>query len=189
MKLSLKSLRVLAVLAVLAGGVASSKPVLAADQVAGNPVVIAVLDLEQVVQKSVAGKSITAAINVREEALKKEADGYKKSLRAKEVKLVDDRKAGQDDKAFEAAKKAFEDDVKKSQKAIVDKGVALEKSKLEALKSIQSEIAKITADIADEKKLQIVVDRKFVVIAEQSLDITAEVLKRLDEKVKSIPLK
>ncbi len=166
-----------------------SQPAYAAEQVAGNPVVIAVLDLEQVVQKSAAGQSITSAIKVREDALKKEADGYKKSLRAKEVKLVGDRKAGQSDKDFDAAKKAFEQEVKKSQQAIVDKGVALEKSKLEALKAIQSEIAKITADIADEKKLQIVVDRKFVVIAEQSLDITEEVLKRLDEKVKSIPLK
>lgn len=188
MKLPLNFIRVLAVLAVLTGGF-MPLTAQAAEQVGGNPVVIAVLDLEQVVQKSTAGQSITSAIKVREDSLKKEADGYKKSLRAKEVKLVDDRKAGQNDKDFDAAKKAFEQDVKKSQQAIVDKGIALEKSKLEALKNIQSEIAKITADIADEKKLQIVVDRKFVVIAEQSLDITDEVLRRLNDKVKSIPLR
>lgn len=150
---------------------------------------IAVLDLEMVVQKSEAGKGVQAAIKKREESLRKEAEGYKKTLREKEQKLIADRKGGQDDKAFSEAKKGFEAELKKSQKALLEKNLTLEKSKMQALADIQRSIAEITADIADERKLQIVVDRKFVVIAEQKLDITEEVLKRLNGKVKSIPLK
>ncbi len=150
---------------------------------------IAVLDLEMVVQKSEAGQSVQAAIKKREQAMVADANGFKKTLREKEQKLINDRKAGQDDKAFEEAKKTFEAEVNKSQQAMIEKNSALEKSKLAALKDIQGRIAKITADIADERKLQIVVDRKFVVIAEQKLDITEEVLKRLNASVTSIPLK
>lgn len=150
---------------------------------------IAVLDLELVVQKSDAGKGIGAALKAKEDALQKEADSYKKSLREKEQKLLKDRKGGVDEKTFDAEKKVFEDEIRKSQKSIMDKSTALEKTKLQALRDINEQIAKITADIADERKLQIVVDRKFVVIAEKELDITEEVLSRLNKAVKSIPLK
>lgn len=167
---------------------AAAKPV-AAKPAAASGAVVSVLDLEAVVNSSEAGKGIQAAIKKREEALKKEAEGYRKTLKEKEKKLIADRKAGQEDKAFADAKKVFEDEVKKSQKAMVEKGMALEKSKRQAMQDIQREIAKVTADIADERKIQIVVDRKFVVIAEQKLDITEEVLKRLNDAVKSIPLK
>ncbi len=164
----------------------AAAPAFAADTGDSN---IAVLDLEMVVQKSEAGKSVQAAIEKREQAMVADANGFKKVLREKELKLINDRKAGQDDKAFEEAKKTFEAEINKSQKAMIEKNASLEKSKLAALKDIQSRIAKISADVADERKLQIIVDRKFVVIAEQKLDITDEVLKRLNASITSIPLK
>lgn len=148
---------------------------------------IAVLDLEAVVQKSEAGKGISSIIAQREKTLQSQANDMKKSLKEKEQKLIADRKANIDQKTFEAEKKKFEDDIKSSQQTLLSKSNELEKSKLAALKTIQQSIAKITADVADERKIQIVVDRKFVVIAEQNMDITDEVLKRLNATVKSIP--
>ncbi|HNS44974.1 MAG TPA: OmpH family outer membrane protein [Alphaproteobacteria bacterium] len=154
-----------------------------------GPKNIAVLDLELVVQKSDAGQSIQKALNGKEDALKKDAEAFKKSLREKEQKLLKDRKGGVDEKTFEAEKKAFEEEIKKSQKSMMEKSAALEKTRMQALRDINEQIAKVTADIADERKLQMVVDRKFVVIAEKDLDITEEVLNRLNKAVKSIPLK
>lgn len=148
---------------------------------------IAVLDLEAVVQNSEAGKGVSAAIAQREKALQAQANDMKKSLKTKEQKLIADRKANIDQKTFEDEKKKFEDELKSSQQSLLSKSNELEKSKLAALKTIQQHIAKITADVADERKIQIVVDRKFVVIAEQNMDITDEVLKRLNQDVKSIP--
>lgn len=148
---------------------------------------VAVLDLEAVVQKSVAGQGISAIIDQREKALQAQANEMKKGLKEQEQKLIADRKNNVDQKTFEAEKKKFEDDIKSSQKSLLAKSNELEKSKLSALKAIQQNIAKITADIADERRIQIVVDRKFVVIAQQELDITSEVLSRLNASVKSIP--
>ncbi|HPQ50838.1 MAG: OmpH family outer membrane protein [Alphaproteobacteria bacterium] len=163
-----------------------SIPAFAQEAVSGN---IAVLDLELVVQKSDAGKGVQAEIKKREDSMMTAAKAFRKTLKEKEQKLIADRKAGQDDAAFGKAKNDFEAEVKKSQQSMIEKNNALEKSKHEALKAIQEQIAKVTADIADERKLQIVVDRKFVVIAEQKLDITDEVLKRLNAALKSVPFK
>lgn len=163
-------------------------PAMAADA-ASAPAPVAVLDMEAVVKNSVAGKGLQKELKARMDKIKAEAEAFKKDMADKEKALVAKYKESGDPKAVEAERKKFADELKASQKKIIDENVALEKSKLAAIGTIQQNIAKVAADIADERKIQIVVDRKFVVIAEQSLDISEEVLKRLDGVLKSAPLK
>ena len=79
--------------------------------------------------------------------------------------------------------------IEKNRRRFWQEKVDLQRMEMGALREIQESIAKISADVADEKKIQMVIDRKSVVIAQQGLDITAEVLKRLDEKMKTVELK
>lgn len=149
---------------------------------------VAVIDLSKVIETSSAGKDLQAKFKSRKEALQKEAIAYEKDLREKEQTLVKDKKS-LDEKGFNEKKKSFEESLKKKRQEILTKNVDLEKSKNEALKAIQSKVAQISADIADEKNIQVVLDRTAVVIAQQSLDITADVIKKLDGALKSVPLK
>lgn len=149
---------------------------------------VAVIDLAKVIETSSAGKDLQSKFKSKKEALQKEAIAYEKDLRAKEQTLMKDRKT-LDEKGFNEKKKSFETDLKKKRQEILEKNVALEKSKNEALKEIQGKVAQISADIAEEKKIQVVLDRTAVVIAQQSLDITADVIKKLDDTLKSVPLK
>jgi Skp family chaperone for outer membrane proteins len=89
---------------------------------------------------------------------------------------------------FETKKKAFEAEFTKANENLRKKVTDLDNQRKKALHTLQENVAKVTADIADEKKIKLVVDRELVVIVDQTLDLTAEVLKKLDERVKSIPL-
>ena len=54
--------------------------------------------------------------------------------------------------------------------------------------TLQSKISEITAEVAQEKKLQLVFTRDQVVVVEQSLDITKGVMARLNKELPSVSL-
>jgi len=149
---------------------------------------IAVIDLVKIIEKSDAGKDLQAKFKAKKEAVQKEATSYEKDLKSKEQTLLKDSKS-LDKKAFEEKKAAFEKDLLKKREEVLKKNASLEKSKNEVLKSIQAKVAQICADIAEQKKIQVILDRSAVVIAQQSLDLTADVIKKLDESMKSVTLK
>lgn len=148
---------------------------------------IGAVDVRKLVEQSDAGKSIQEALKTRRDALQKEANSFEKKMREKEQELIKQRKSLKAEE-FEAKKKAFEEDFVKSRQTILKKSTELDNQRKAALKKLQENIAKVTADIADGKKIQLVVDRELVVIVDQSLDLTEEALKKLNEQVKSIPL-
>ncbi len=148
---------------------------------------VAAVDVRKLVEDSVAGKGIHAALKAKREALQKEASAIEKKLRADQQALISKRKDMKPEE-FETKKKAFEAEFTKMNDSIRKKVTDLENQRKKALHTLQENVAKVTADIADAKKIKLVVDRELVVIVDQSLDLTAEVLKKLDERVKSIPL-
>lgn len=149
---------------------------------------IGVIDLAKIIETSVAGKDLQVKFKTRKEAVQKEANAFESDLKSKEQTLIKDSKS-MDQKAFMDKKTSFEKDLKKKKEDIINKNVALEKSKNEALKTIQGKVAQICANIAEEKKIQVILDRSAVVIAQQSLDVTADVIKKLDETLKTVDLK
>lgn len=148
---------------------------------------IAAVDMRKLIVSSAAGKSIQAALKTRQEAVRKEVDALEKKLRDDEQKLLQDRKTLKPEE-FEAKKKAFQENLAKSRETIMKKSADLENKRKGALRKLQEQIAKVTADIADERKIKMVVDRELVVIVDQSLDLTEVALKKLDERVQTIPL-
>lgn len=148
---------------------------------------IAVVDVRKLVEDSDAGKSIQTALKAKRDALQKEANAFEKKMREQEQALIKSRK---DTKAedFEAKKKAFESEFVKTRQSILKKTTDLDNQRKSALRKLQENIAKVTADIADERKIKMVVDRELVVIVDQTLDLTDVSLKALNAQIKSIPL-
>lgn len=148
---------------------------------------IAAVDVRKVIQDSEAGKSIQAALKTKRDVLQKEANAFEKKMREEEQKLIQERKTA---KAadFEAKKKAFEENFVKTRQSIMKKTSDLDNQRKVALRKLQENIGKVTADIADKQKIKIVVDREMVVIVDQTLDLTDEVLAGLNARVKNIPL-
>lgn len=148
---------------------------------------IGIIDLRKVIEESEAGKNIASQLKSRQEAIQKEASEFEKKLKAEEQDILAKRK---DMKAeeFTEKKKAFEQDFLKSRQAVMTKSSELDTSRKQALAELQKHIAKISADVAKDKKLEIIIDRQFVVLAEEGMDISADVMSKLNASVKTIPI-
>ncbi len=148
---------------------------------------VAVVDVRRLVEDSTAGKAIQQSLKVKRDALQKEANAFEKKIRDQEQALIKSRKETKAED-FEAKKKQFEESFVEGRQAILKKTTDLDNQRKNALRKLRDHIGKVTADIADEKKIKLVVDRELVVIVDQSLDLTEEALKKLDSRVTSIPL-
>jgi outer membrane protein len=148
---------------------------------------IAVIDMQGIMESSEAGKSIIAQLKDRRESLQKEAADLEKKLRETEQELIQGRK-DMNPEEFEKKKKEFETQFSKDRQTILKQSGDLENARKAALRDLREKIAKVSADLADERKFMMVADREFVVIVDKSLDVTGEVLKRLNDTVKKIPL-
>lgn len=148
---------------------------------------IAVVDIQRLLTESLAGKSLQSQLKERRDSLQGEATAIEKKLKGEEQTIIKKR-ADLSPEEFEKKKKDFESSVLSSRKKILEKSNSLDDDRKEALGKLRDGIAKAAADIADEKKYKLVVDRQFVVLVEKSLDVTDEVLGRLNDQVKSIPL-
>jgi outer membrane protein len=148
---------------------------------------IGVVDMMGLVEKSEAGKSILAQMKSRTGILDQEAAGFEKQILTEE-QAVRERMKGLNMEQKKAETKAFEQKFSKTRDELLKKTEQLEQSRQKAMSSLQNHIAQITAEIAAERKIQLVIDREFIVISENALDLTPEVLKRLNAKVTSIPL-
>lgn len=148
---------------------------------------IAVVDVRKLLEESTAGKGLADALRAKRDALQKEVNASEKKVTEQGQALFKMRKDMKPEE-FEAKKKVFDADIVKIREGILKKTSDLEKQRKDAVKILQENIGKVTADLADEKKIQIVVDREQVVIVDQKLDMTAEALTKLNERIKSIPL-
>lgn len=146
---------------------------------------IGVLDMRKLVEESEAGKNIATQLKTRRDAIQKEANDFEKKLKDEEQAILKNR-ATMKQEEFETKKKAFEQEYVNSRDAIFKKTNDLETDRKKALAQLQTGIAKAAADVADAKKLQVILDRTAVVIAEQTMDITADVMKKLNETVKTV---
>ena len=75
----------------------------------------------------------------------------------------------------------FQQKVNDLERNVQGKRQALEKSNGEALSKIQEQMLKIIADIAKDRKANLVFQRADLVLFDQSFDVTDEVLQKLDE--------
>lgn len=148
---------------------------------------IGIIDLRKVIEESEAGKNIASQLKTRQESIQKEAAEFEKKLKAEEQDILAKRK---DMKAeeFTEKKKSFEQDFLKSRQTVMTKSSELDSSRKQALAELQKHIAKISADVAKEKKLEIIIDRQFVILAEEGMDISADVMAKLNSTVKAIPI-
>jgi Skp family chaperone for outer membrane proteins len=163
-----------------------SSPVFAGDD-AVKPA-IAVVNIQQVMKDSTAAKTVReqletkqksfqAAISKKEEALQKEDQelGKQKTVLSKE--------------AFEEKAKAFRAKATDVQKDVQSKKAMLDSAFEHSLNDIQKSVTEIIADIAKEKGFSVAVPTSQILYADKNLDISADVLERLNKKLPKLDVK
>lgn len=154
---------------------------------AGKPP-IAVVDIQQVMKESTAAKNVReqleskqktfqAAITKKEETLQKEDQelGKQKSVLSKE--------------AFEEKARAFRAKATDVQKDVQSKKALLDSAFEHSLNDIQKVVTEIISDIAKEKGFLLAVPSSQILYADGGLNISNEVLERLNKKLPKLDVK
>lgn len=147
----------------------------------------AYLDFKFILNNSEAGKKAQTT-------LKKKLDTGIKNLQAKEKKIQDEEK-----KIISQKKILSPDDYKKQVGSLRSSVSSLQKERNSLLNTVSKQRAKarnellknlnpIISEYMKEKKIRMVVDKKSLLLADENLDITKEIMSRLNKKLKSIKL-
>ncbi len=177
-------------LAALSLGLLLALPALGAD------VKVGVVDLQKVLKTSVAGKAAQKKFDDLRKAKQAQLEGKERDLAKREKELLGNRqeieKAAQESggkpteelkqkaTAFQEKVRKFEQDMgelDKKKREVVDE---LAKKERELLRPIEDIIKTKVDAIAKERGLGLVLNRQVAIFVADTLDITAEVIKRCD---------
>ena len=152
-----------------------------------RPPSIGIVDVQKILRDSQASRSLQPQI----EKLRK---NYQSSLRKREAEL---RKASQElqrqrailsPQAFAKRRNAYEETARKAQVDFQQRKRQLDDVYGAAMRTIQKSMVVAAAKVAEERKFDIVLPKSLVLLADQKLDITGEVLRRIDKSLPSITL-
>lgn len=149
---------------------------------------IAVVNTQKIMQESKAAQSVRSQLQSKQKAFQAELDAKEKQLLAEDQALVKQRST-MEQAAFEQKVKDFRSKAAVAQREVQTKRLQVDKALESALKDIQNTVIGIVKEVAAEKKVNAVVSSAAVLYAEPSLDITNEVLDRLNKKLPDVSVK
>lgn len=151
-----------------------------------NPV-IAVLDVQQVLRRAEAAKGIRVAMEARRKVFEEEIAMDRKNIQADEQKL---RKQSTilSPEAINEKRRLLENKVSDFRRKAEQRRGILNRAFTGATRVLRNEMAKVLAALMKERKITITLARTAVLVFDQRLNVTDEVLKRLDKKLPAITL-
>lgn len=143
---------------------------------------IAVVNVQNIMRDATAAKSVREQMEAKQKAYQAEIAKKEEALQKEEQELGKQRATLAKD-AFEAKVKAFRDKATSAQKDVAGKKASLDAAFEKAIGQIQKTVEGIINDMAKEKGFAIAVPTSQILYAESSMDISAEVLSRLNQKL------
>lgn len=174
--------------AVAAVAFAAPAPVFAADPPAAAAApageklaapIIAVVDVQKIMQESAAAKGVQAEIEAQRDKYQKEISGLEDKLRSAEQELRKQQTVLSAD-ALAKKRKEFETQVAEVQRTVQNRKRALDAGMGDAMGAVQKAMLEIIADVVRERGANIVLARHQFVIVDTKLDISDTVMERLN---------
>lgn len=163
-------------------------PFMAQAEDAAKPIKIAVVDIQQLMGASDAAKSIQSQGKDLRAKYQKQIAKLEENLKKSEAKIIEAGKA-KDEEKFIESRKVFQKELGESQKQLAELNQKLDKAIGDALNKLRDEIVSIVGAMATDNSYDLVISRADVVIVAKHIDITAEVMKKLNKKVSTVKVK
>jgi Skp family chaperone for outer membrane proteins len=155
---------------------------------AANATEIGVLDVEKIVKESIAMKDIQKKVNKKQDEYQKDVTKKQTTLEA-EQKKIEGKKNVLSKEAFEKELQAFEKKVEELKEFVDKKQNTLKKASLDSMGKVNDNIKEIIAEIAKEKNLDVITASSQALYYKDELDVSEEVLKRLNKKIVKVDVK
>ncbi|HUN51208.1 MAG TPA: OmpH family outer membrane protein [Candidatus Sulfotelmatobacter sp.] len=161
----------------------AAKP--AATQAVQSPLPIAVLGLQQVLRDSAAGKSAAQQVGALHEKYQAEIVRGQEKLRAEQEDLTRQQAVLSPD-AFEVKKRAYQRDASDLQQLLQDRNDELDLINKKVVNQIEGTVLAILKQYMPERGISILVDRQSTISYDPAIDVTNDVLQRLDKALPTI---
>ena len=148
---------------------------------------VAVIDVQRVLRKSTATKSILPQLEGIKRSYEKEIRQQEKELRAANQDLLRQR-AILTPEAYNERRKKFERRAGDAQRNLQNTKRTLDQAVGRARNKVRRALMMIAQEIAKERSLNLVLPRSAILVMEMKLDITTEVIKRLDKRLPSVAI-
>lgn len=165
----------------------TSHTALAQDDTTAQPMRIGVVDINGVLGQSTAIIKIRAVIDEENQKFQKTIEAEQNELRAAEEDLNAQRSI-LDEEEFNRRMKAFENRVIVLQQKVQRQKQSFDVALKEANDQLRQLLFKIITEIAAEEGYALVMQKQNVVIFETDIDISAEALRKLNERTKDMKI-
>jgi outer membrane protein len=160
-------------------------PAHAADQPLVQPVAVLVVDTQRVLQESKAGKMIQSQMQQQVSTYQKSLAKQDQDLAATQQDLQRQQSMLAQD-AFAAKVKEFEQRVADASRRAQEAQQNLAESRNEAVDKVQTVMQQVIEGLTKERGANLILNRGAVVMFDLRMDVSDEVIKRLDEKLPAV---
>jgi Skp family chaperone for outer membrane proteins len=172
--------------AAVALGLTALSPLSVYGQQVPTPVIVTV-DVQQILRDSLVAKDVQAQMDQRTDRYTKEVTSQENDLQKTQEELEKERTTLAPD-AFNERMRDFQRRYDALDNRVQATRQALQQSYNDAMTKVETTALQIISDIAAERKANLVVAKAAVLFEAPELDITQEVIKRLDVKLPQVQL-
>ena len=166
-----------------------SQPVLAADKdLSSDSLNIAVVDVQQLMHKSKAAKSIQSQGKKLIDKYQKRINKLENELKESEKEVIEASK-GDDKDEFLKQRDNFQNEIMSSQKELQKLNKKKDEAVAKSLNILRDEIIEIVDEMTKEDNYDLVITRADVITVSKNIDITEKVMNRLNKQLPSVKVK
>ena len=148
---------------------------------------IVYLDVEKIMQQSIAGKSIITQLKKKREVLISNFKKKEKEIMDKEKKLIAQKNVLSKEE-FESKIIELRKDISNYQKERNKTSNDIAMSRVKASTSLINKLTPILEDYSKKNSIRIIVQKKNIVMGKKEDDITKDILELINQEVKNIKL-
>jgi outer membrane protein len=159
----------------------------AAAQTAAPPPapVIVMVDMQQLVYNSKAGKGVQGQMDKQRQAFSKEVAQQEDELQKARAELERQRATLPPDQ-FEAKGRQFQQRLQELDRTVQAKQKAWQAVYTEAMNKVEEGALQVVAEIAAEHQANLVIQKAAVIFGKDGFDITADAMQRLDQRLPAV---
>lgn len=149
--------------------------------------VILIVDLQQILQEAKAAKGVQAIINQEYSSYTKEVSQQEDELQKARGDLERQRTILAPE-AFNTRARDLQQRYDELGQVVQGRRQSLQQSLNEAMLQVKNAALAVIADIVKERKANLVIEKQAVVFEADGMDVTADAVARLDQKLTSVPV-
>jgi outer membrane protein len=146
-----------------------------------------VVDVQRVLRESKASKSVRPEIDRMRKAFQQQVSAQEQRLRQVEQELTRQR-AILAPEAFAQKRRAFSEDARKAQSDVQRRRRELDQAFNNTKNEILKNLVVVARDVAEAKKLNMLVEKRFVFLSAKTMDVTNDIIVRLDKRLPSLKI-